>query len=85
MAFTASKLNNIAGSMGLANLWIYTDSDTDPSSMDAANYFAGANKYGMSVGDVIILSGSSGEVIMGSVTAISDSASTIAAFTAVGS
>ena len=85
MAFSASKLNNIAGSMGLANIWVYTDADTDPSDMDAANYFAGAGEYGMRVGDIIILSGASGEVIMGSITALTATTSTITAFTAVGS
>jgi len=85
MAYTAKNLNNIAGSIGRANVWVYTDADVDPSDMDADDYFAGANDYGMKVGDLIFLSGASGECILGCVTEITATASTISALTAVGS
>lgn len=84
MAYSPAKLNNIAASMGLANLWIYTDPDTAVTSLDADDYFAGAGTYGMNVGDILILSGASGGCIMGSVTTLTATTSVITAFTAVG-
>ena len=58
MAYSPAKLNNIAGSMGLANIWIYTDTDTAGADLDADNYFAGAQEYGVRGGDIIFLVGS---------------------------
>ena len=83
MAYTASKLNNIAGSIGRANIWIYTDTDTAVTDIDADDYFAGANDYGMTVGDIIFLVGTSGADMMGYVEVISATASQLSAISDV--
>ena len=59
MAFDAKGLNNIAGSIGRANIWIYQE-DAAVATLDADNYFAGCNQYGMSSGDIIFLVGNDG-------------------------
>ena len=83
MAFTASKLNNIAGSMGLSNFWIYTDRDNTLTTIDADNWFAGANDYNMRVGDSVLLVGSNG-CALGSMTTLTDTTSVLTALVAIG-
>ena len=60
MAYSGSKLNNIAGSMGLSNLWIYSDDANTLSTIDADNYFASSTDHGVRLNDTIILVGSDG-------------------------
>lgn len=59
MAYTAAGLNNVGGSIGRNKIWIYTE-DAAVAGLDADNYFAGANDYGMKEGDIIFLVGSDG-------------------------
>lgn len=80
MAFIDKRLNNIAGSTGYAKIWVYTDKNTAGADLDADNYFAGANKYGMAVGDIIFLVGSD-SVFFGYVEVITDTTSQITALT----
>ena len=82
MAYTGSKLNNIAGSCGTTNLWIYTDTDTAIASLDADDYFAGANDYGVRAGDLCFILGSDG-VCFGYFAVISATASQLTALTDV--
>lgn len=51
MAFSATGLNNIAGSMGRANIWIYTTTDA-AATVQGASYFNGAVAYGLRDGDI---------------------------------
>lgn len=83
MAFTASKLNNIAGSMGLSNFWIYTDRDNTLTTIDADNWFAGALDYQMRVGDSVLLVGSDG-CALGSMTTLTATTSVLTALVAIG-
>ncbi len=92
MAFSDKRLNNIAGSTGGTNHWVYTalaDSSEDPSyagetltTIKTANYFAGVGDYGMEVGDVITLAGSD-STGMGQVSALTATTSAIIALTAL--
>ena len=92
MAFTAKRLNNIAGSTGGTNEWIYTglaDTAEDPSyngedlnTIKAANFFAGGLQYGMSIGDVVILAGSDSTGI-GQISGLTTTTSAIIALTAL--
>lgn len=59
MAYTAAGLNNVAGSTGRAKIWVYQE-DAAVAGLDADNYFAGANDYGMAEGDIIFLVGNDG-------------------------
>lgn len=59
MAFTAAGLNNIAGSTGRGNIWIYTEAAA-VAGLDADNYFAGAQEYGVKIYDIIFLVGNDG-------------------------
>ena len=83
MAYDATKLNNIAGSMGDSNFWIYTDRDTAVGSLDADNYFAGAGSYGMRVGDSVLLVGSDG-CALGNMTTLTTTTSVLTALIAIG-
>ena len=82
MAYTGSKLNNIAGSAGMANMWIYTDTDTAIAALDADDWFAGANAYGVRAGDLCFILGSDG-VCFGYFEVISSTASQLTALTDV--
>jgi hypothetical protein len=82
MAFSASKLNNIAGSMGLSNVWIYTDTDTAIATIKAANYFANAGEYNMRDNDIIFLVGSDA-MGLGYVTTLTATTSVITTVTAL--
>lgn len=59
MAYTPAGLNNIAGSIGRANIWIYSE-DAAVATLDADNYFAGAQDYGVKAYDIIFLKGNDG-------------------------
>jgi hypothetical protein len=59
MAYTPAGLNNIAGSTGYANIWVYTE-DAAVATLDADNYFAGAQDYGVKAYDIVFLVGSDG-------------------------
>ena len=59
MAFSPAGLNNIAGSTGRANIWIYTEAAA-VAGLDANNYFAGAQEYGVKIYDIIFLVGNDG-------------------------
>ena len=76
MAFSATKLNNIAGSMGLSNVWVYTDTGASIATIKAANYFANAGRNGVRLHDIIFLVGSDA-MGLGSFTALTATASTI--------
>jgi len=82
MAFSAAKLNNIAGSMGLSNVWVYTETDTAIATIKAANYFANAGRHAVRVGDIIFLVGSDA-MGLGYFTALTATTSTIATVTAL--
>lgn len=60
MAFEAKNLNNIAGSLGGPNIWIYksiVDKKDTISPTDGGTYFAEAQeKYGMQADDIILVS-----------------------------
>lgn len=60
MAYTPAKLNNIGQSTGDGKIWIYTDTDTASADLDADNYYAGAQDYGVVLGDIIFMIGSDG-------------------------
>lgn len=60
MAFSGTKLNNIAGSMGQSNLWIYSDDDSTLATIDADDYFITSGEYGVRQNDCILLVGSDG-------------------------
>lgn len=83
MAYTASKLNNIAGSKGESNFWIYTDRDNLLTTIDADNWFAAAGDYGMRVGDSVLLVGSNG-CALGSMTTLTSTTSVLTALVAIG-
>ena len=78
MAFNPKNLNNIAGSIGKSNIWIYTDTTIPVTDLDDNDFFIGANKYGMSVGDLIFLVGENGAAMFGRIDIISDTASQLA-------
>lgn len=59
MAYDPKGLNNIAGSLGRANIWVYTEAAA-VAGLDADNYFAGAQEYGVKAYDIIFLVGSDG-------------------------
>ena len=50
----AKLLNNIAGSTGYTNLWIYSTDDTK-ALVDVAGFFNAGIDYGMHEGDMILL------------------------------
>ena len=52
MAFAATGLNNISGSMGQTNIWIYNTTD-NAAGIEVASYFDDAVDYGMRDKDVI--------------------------------
>lgn len=60
MAYDATKLNQIGASTGEAKIWIYTDTDTAIADLDADNYYAGSQAYGVTLGDIIFMVGSDG-------------------------
>ena len=81
MAYDRTKLNNIAGSMGLSNFWIYSDDDNNLAALKAANYFANATTDGMRLNDCILLVGSDGCGLgwMGTLTATTSVITTVTA------
>ena len=81
MAYSGSKLNNIAGSMGLSNLWIYSDDDSTLATIDADNYFASAADHGVRLNDCFLLVGSDGCALgwMGTLTATTSIITTVTA------
>jgi len=81
MAYDRTKLNNIAGSMGLANLWIYTDDSSTLATIDADNYFAAATTDGVRLNDIFLLAGSDGCALgwMGTLTATTSIITTVTA------
>lgn len=83
MAFDSAKLNNIAGSMGLSNFWVYTDRDNTLTTIDANNWFANAGMYNMRVGDSVLLVGSDG-CALGSMTTLTSTTSVLTALVAIG-
>lgn len=83
MAYSSTKLNNIAGSMGLSNFWIYTDRDNTLDTIDADNWFVGALDFQMRVGDSVLLVGSNG-CALGSMTTLTETASALTALIAIG-
>jgi hypothetical protein len=82
MAFSKIHMNNIAGSNGLRNFWVYSDNGNSLATLKAANYFAGADTYGMRVDDCILLVGNNG-CGLGWVSALSSTTSTIQNVTAL--
>jgi len=52
MAFLSTGLNNIAGSMGQTNLWIYNTAD-NAAAIEVASYFDDAVDFGLRTGDII--------------------------------
>lgn len=60
MAYDSTKLNNIAGSMGQSNLWIYSDDASTLATIDADNYFANSTAHGVRLNDCFMLVGSDG-------------------------
>ena len=81
MAYSGSKLNNIAGSMGLSNLWIYSDDSSTLATIDADNYFASATDHGVRLNDCFLLVGSDGCALgwMGTLTATTSIITTVTA------
>ena len=81
MAFSGSKLNNIAGSMGQSNLWIYSDDDNTLATIDANDYFANAGVYGVKLNDCFMLVGSDGCALgwMGTLTTTTSIITTVTA------
>jgi len=81
MAYSGSKLNNIAGSMGLSNLWIYSDDDSTLATIDADNYFASSTDHGVRLNDCFLLVGSDGCALgwMGTLTATASIITTVTA------
>jgi len=81
MAYSGSKLNNIAGSMGLSNLWIYSDDDSTLATIDADNYFASSTDHGVRLNDCFLLVGSDGCALgwMGTLTATTSIITTVTA------
>jgi len=59
MGYILDKLNNIGGSTGKGNLWIYT-ADGTLAAATADDYFNNAIKQGMRDRDLIIVTGSDG-------------------------
>lgn len=83
MAYSVSKLNNIAGSCGTSNFWIYTDTDNTLTTIDANNWFAGAATAGMRLNDSVLLVGSNG-CALGSMTTLTATTSVLTALVAIG-
>ena len=81
MAYSATKLNNIAGSMGQSNLWIYSDDDNTLATIDADNYFANATEMCVRLNDCFLLVGSDGCALgwMGTLTATTSIITTVTA------
>ena len=81
MAYSSAKLNNIAGSMGQSNLWIYSDDDSTLATIDADNYFAAATTDGVRLNDCFLLVGSDGCALgwMGTITATTSIITTVTA------
>ena len=81
MTYSGSKLNNIAGSMGLSNLWIYSDDDSTLATIDADNYFASSTDHGVRLNDCFLLVGSDGCALgwMGTLTATTSIITTVTA------
>jgi len=81
MAYSGSKLNNIAGSMGQSNLWIYSDDDSTLATIDADNYFASSTDHGVRLNDCFLLVGSDGCALgwMGTLTATTSIITTVTA------
>ena len=63
MAYHIDKLNNIGGSTGKGNLWIYT-ADGTLAQATVDNYFNGAISQGMRDRDLIIVTCSDGAAIL---------------------
>jgi len=60
MAFKPKNLNNIAGSLGMTNVWIYEDEDETKASIAAADFFTPAKAYNMKPHDIIFVNVSDG-------------------------
>lgn len=82
MAYDGNKLNNIAGSTGATNMWLYTDNYYTIATLQGNNWFAGGNTYNIREGDIILLKGHDG-VAFGYFTAITATTSTLAPLTDV--
>lgn len=54
MAFDSTKLNNIAGSVGTANLWIYHTTDAK-ATVAGSGYFNDATDFGMRHEDMMMI------------------------------
>lgn len=83
MSYDATKLNNIAGSMGQSNFWVYSDDSATLATIDADNYFAASTKHGVRLNDCFMLVGSNGCAIgwMGTLTASTSILTTLTAIT----
>ena len=83
MAYSGSKLNNIAGSMGQSNLWVYSDDGNTLATIDADNYFAASTAHGVRLNDCFLLVGSDGCALgwMGTLTATTSIITTVTAIT----
>lgn len=55
MAFESKNLNNISGSMGKTNCWIY-DTEENKAAVQAPGYFNDASSYGMQNSDSLLVS-----------------------------
>lgn len=56
MAFESKQLNNVAGSTGYVNLWLYDHNGDTKADIKGSNYFLDAcNEYGMKSSDVLIV------------------------------
>jgi hypothetical protein len=80
--FSSSKLNNVAGSMGESNIWIYTGRHHTLAAMSAANYWVNADRYGVRNHDAFLLVGSDGLGlgIIDNLTATTSTMTTVSSF-----
>ena len=93
MAYEAKKLNNIAGSTGKSNFWVYSDAgaplESPPdagntlATIDADNYFAASTAHGVRLNDCFLLVGTDGCALgwMGTLTATTSIITTVTAIT----
>jgi len=60
MAFKPRNLNNLAGSLGKTNLWVYEDEDEDLTTIQAGDFFTPAKSYNVHERDIMFVHVSDG-------------------------
>lgn len=78
MAFTASGLVQVGGGVGSGpKVFVYTSADAR-ATVEGANYFTNYAKYGLKVGDVVIVIYTTGYVVtIHSIASVSGTSATI--------